>query len=184
MNYQDARSNRAQFLSLTTLYPEEFDLILPFFAREWHSYYRVRTLEGKRRKKTNWRPEKDTPTLPTAGDKLFFLLTYYKQHPLQQFHAATFGLSQAKVSLWVKLLTPMLEQSLGRLGVVPCRQGSALAGFLERFGRAGAISQDVVEQAMPRPVDDPAQKAMFSGKKKSIPTRTRSTARTTSTLST
>lgn len=183
MNYQDVKSNTVQFLSLTTLYPEEFSLILMYFSKEWYKFYRVRTLEGKRRKKTNWRPEKDTPTLPTVEDKLFFLLTYYKQHPLQQFHAATFGLSQAKVSLWVKLLTPMLEQSLFRLSVMPCREGSGLADFLGRFGLPGTLSQDVVEQTMPRSVDDSAQQEMYSGKKKSIPTKTRSTARMTSTLS-
>lgn len=183
MNYQDVKPNKVQFLSLTTLYPEEFDMVLLHFSQEWYKFYRVRTLEGKRRKKNNWRPEKDTPTLPTVEDKLFFLLTYYKQHALQQFHAATFGLSQAKVSLWVKLLTPMLEQSMSRLGVMPCREGSGLADFLNRFGQVGTLSQDVVEQTMPRPLDDSAQEAMYSGKKKSTPTRTKSTAKMTSTLS-
>lgn len=183
MNYQDVKSNTVQFLSLTTLYLEEFSMILLHFSQEWYKFYRVRTLEGKRRKKTNWRPEKDTPTLPTVEDKLFFLLTYYKQHPLQQFHAATFGLSQAKVSLWVKLLTPMLEQSLVQLNVMPCREGSGLTDFLNRFGQVGTLSQDVVEQTMPRPVDDAAQEAMYSGKKKSIPTKTRSTVKTINTLS-
>lgn len=166
MKYQDITPNREQFKSLTTLHPEEFDLVLPHFADEWYRYYRIRTLEGKRRKKPNWRPQKDTPTLPTAGDKLFFLLAYYKQHPLQQFQAATFGLSQGKVSLWVKLLGPMLEQALKVLGCLPCRDGSALAGFIgDNFGDVRAVSQDVVEQTMPRQVDDKAQKAMYSGKK-------------------
>lgn len=183
MNYQDAKPNTVQFLSLTTLYPAEYSLILEHFSQEWYKFYRVRTLEGKRRKKTNWRPQKDTPTLPTVEDKLFFLLTYFKQHPLQQFHAAAFGLSQGKVSMWVNLLTPLLEKSLARLGTMPCREGSGLAGFMARFGQVGTLSQDVVEQTMPRPVDDAAQEAMYSGKKKSIPTKTRSTARMTSTLS-
>lgn len=166
MNYQNVHSNRNQFISLTTLYPEEFDLLLPFFAVLWYSFYRTHTLEGKRRKKVFWHNQKDTPTLPSVEEKLFFLLVYYKQHPLQQFAAATFGLSQAKVSLWVKILTPLLEQALKKLGCLPCRDGSVLNRFLVDFDNADIINQDVVEQTMPRPVADDAQKEMYSGKKK------------------
>lgn len=166
MKYLEIKSNPVQFLSLTTLYPEEFDLLLPVFAEQWYKFYRGRTLEGKRRNKPFWHCEKDTPTLPTAGDKLFFLLTYFKQHPLQQFHAAAFGLSQAKVSLWVKLLSPLLDDTLRRLGFAPCREGSGLPAFLKSFANAGVVNHDVAEQTMPRPVDDEAQKAMYSQKKK------------------
>ena len=166
MKYQDTKLNKEQFLSLTTLYPEEFDLILPIFAKLWYKFYKAYTLEGKRRVKMNWYPEKDTPTLPTVEDKLFFILTYYKQHPLQQFHAASFGLSQGKVSLWVKLLTPRLEEALKKLGHLPCRDGSILSDYLKDFGTVKVVTQDVVEQTMPRPVDNDAQEAMYSGKKK------------------
>lgn len=166
MNYEKIRTNRKQFLSLTTLYPEEFDLLLVPFSREWYKFYRTHTLEGKRRKKVNWNNEKDTPSLPRVGDKLFFILSYYKQHPLQEFQAATFHICQAKVSHWVKLLTPMVEQSLQQLGCLPCRDGEVLNQFLGDFDTSQAISHDVVEQTMPRPTDDEAQQEMYSGKKK------------------
>lgn len=167
MDYQSVRNKREQFLSLTTLYPEEFDLLLSPSEAEWYKFYRVYTLEGKRRNKTSWNPQKDTPTLPTVEDKLFFLLTYFKQHPLQQFHAASFGLSQPKVSLWVKHLTPIVEKALKKLGCLPCKDGSSLDSFMGQFEKVEAINQDVVEQTMPRPTDDQAQKEMYSGKKKS-----------------
>jgi len=173
MEYQTVRKNKEQFLSLTTLYPEEFDLLLSHFAKEWYKFYRIYTLEGKRRNKTNWNPQKDTRTLPTVADKLFFLLTYYKQHPLQQFHAASFGVSQPKVSLWVKHLTPLMEKALKKIGCLPCRDGSILGQFVEQFDEVEAINQDVVEQTMPRPTAEDAQKEMYSGKKKSIPIKTR-----------
>lgn len=183
MNYQDTKSNREQFLSLTTLFPEEFELLLFYFASQWYKFYRIFTLEGKRRKKRNWYSEKDTPTLATVEDKLFFLLTYYKQHSLQQFQAATFGLSQGKVSLWVKILTPLPEEALKELGCLPCRDGSALSGFLEGFDKVEVVTHDVVEQTMPRPVADDAQEAMYSGKKKVTLTKTRSIALMTNTSS-
>lgn len=166
MNYQNVRSNRKQFLSITTLHPEEFDLLLRYFSERWYTFYRTHTLEGKRRNKVNWSPQKDTPTLPTVEEKLFFILSYYKQHALQEFQAATFSLSQSKVSLWVKILTPLMEDTLKRMGCLPCRDGSVLTDFLTDFDTSEGISQDVVEQTMPRPVSDDAQQAMYSGKKK------------------
>jgi len=166
MNYHTLKINREQFLSLTSLYPEEFEKLLSPFSSAWYEFYTYFTLEGKRRLKSNWHPEKDTPTLPGVEDKLLFLLTYFKLHPLQQFQAASFGLSQPKVSLWVKILIPVLESSFKNLKCLPCREGSALAGFLKDHGKCEAIHQDVVEQTTPRPVDDDAQAAQYSGKKK------------------
>jgi len=166
MEYQTVRKNREQFLSLTTLYPEEFDLVLRHFAPAWYKFYRIYTLEGIRRSKPSWHCEKDTKTLPKVEDKLFFMLAYYKQHPLQQFQAASFGLSQPKVSIWIKLLTPLLETALKKLGCLPCRDGNALDQFLTHFEKVDTINQDVVEQTIPRPVDDAAQQELYSGKKK------------------
>jgi len=173
LTYEKSKQNRTQFLSLTTLYPEEFELILPHFRTQWYKFFRIYTLEGKRRKKKNWYAEKDTPTLPTVEDKLLFIMTYIKQHPLQQFQAALFELSQAKVSLWVKTLRPLLEKSLDDLGCLPCRDGSALKDFVKDLPNAQIINHDVVEQTTPRPVDDEAQKAQYSGKKKPILLKTR-----------
>lgn len=166
MKYKELKSKATQFLSLTTLHPEEFDYLLDRFAPLWYKFYRLYTLEGKRRKKKNWYAQKDTPTLPTAADKLFFLLTYLKQHPLQQFQAASFGLSQAKVSIWVKLLVPLLEEALKKIDCLPCRNGSVLADFLQDLPEADIVTKDVVEQTSPRPVDDQAQRKLYSGKQK------------------
>lgn len=166
MNYSTIRSNRKQFLSITTLFPEEFDFLLSYFSKEWFRFYRTHTLEGKRRKKVNWSPQKDTPTLPTVEEKQFFILSYYKQHALQEFQAATFNLSQSKVSLWVKILTPLMEEALKKMGCLPCRDGSVLSDFVADFDTSEGISQDVVEQTRPRPVSDDAQAATYSGKKK------------------
>lgn len=171
--YIKTRENREQFLSMTSLYPEEFDLLVPLFSQGWYKYNRRCTLEGKIRKIKNRSPEKDTKTLPNVEDKLFFLLVYLKQHPLQQFQAVTFDLSQAKVSQWVKILKSILEQTLVKLGCVPCRDGSVLKEFINQIPNVKVITQDVVEQSAARSVDDQAQEAQYSGKKKDIPTKTR-----------
>ena len=104
---------------------------------------------------------------------MLFILTYIKQHPLQQFQAVLFELSQGKVSLWVKTLRPLLEKSLDDLGCLACRDGHALKDFVKDLPNAQIINHDVVEQTSPRPVDDEAQKAQYSGKKKLILSKTR-----------
>jgi hypothetical protein len=172
-NYEELKLKGDQFLSLTSLYPEEFELVADYFRQEWYKYYRIFTLEGKRRKKKNWYAEKDTATLPSVEHKLLFLLTYLKQHPLQQFQAVLFGLSQAKVSTWVKVLTPLLELALQKLGCLPCRDGAVLKEFVRDIPNAEVINHDVVEQTTPRPQDDQAQQAQYSGKKKPILTKIR-----------
>ena len=163
---KELKENRKAFLGLTTLYPEEFDLILPIFSELWYKFYKIFTLEGKRRKIKNWRPQKDTKTLATTEDKLFFLLSYYKENPLQEFQGMTFELSQGKVSMWVKLLTPMLKEALNKLDLLPCRQGGALEGFLEDIPGSETINIDAVEQVAPRSIDDEAQRAQYSGKRR------------------
>ena len=105
MNYQKIRENRAanrpnQFIILTSLTVEEFDALLPVFKRHWIRYYRYHTLEGKPRKYPSLNPGKETKTLPSVAEKLFFLLSYLKNYPLQHFQAASFEISQAKVSQW------------------------------------------------------------------------------------
>ena len=59
-----------------------------------------------------------------------------------------------------------MEEALKKMGCLPCRDGSVLNDFLADFDTSGHISQDVVEQTMPRPVSDDAQAAMYSGKKR------------------
>lgn len=169
MNYEKLATNETQHLALTTLLPAEFEFILEQFRLLWYKYYKIYTLEGKRRKKKNWYPEKNTPTLPTVADKLLFILVYFKQHPLQQFQAASFSLSQAKVSLWIKILSPILLETLKKLKCIPCRDGAVLKDFLNKsadFNEVQIVNQDVVEQTTPRPTDDEAQRTQYSGKKK------------------
>lgn len=172
MDFTTAYQKPKRFLNLTSLHPEEFDILLPLFRKEWYKYYRFRTLEGKRRKSAFSKYRKQTPTLPSVEDKLFFLLTYLKNNSLQEFQGAAFGLSQAKASIWFKVLLPLLRKVLKRLRCLPCRDGQALKQVLEEFN-VQVVTQDVVEQHTGRKTAADAQEVEYSGKKKPTPTRTR-----------
>lgn len=172
-DYKKIREKETQFLSMTSLYPSEFDLILAPFKEAWYKHNRRYTLEGKTRKIKYLYPKKDTKTLPSVELKLFFILVYLKQHPLQEFQAVVFDLSQGKVSQWIKILSPILEQALKKLGCVACRDGSVLKEFASEMPEIKIITHDVVEQTAPRSTDDQAQEAQYSGKKKAILTKTK-----------
>ncbi|KAA6321567.1 hypothetical protein EZS27_028796, partial [termite gut metagenome] len=40
-------------------------------------------------------------SLPTVEDKLFFILVFMKTNPLQEHHAAGFGISQPKANMFI-----------------------------------------------------------------------------------
>lgn len=172
MNYESIRNNPTQFLSLTSLLPQEFDLVLSYFEEEWYRFYKSYTSMGKRRKGLFYNYRKKTSSLPSVADKLFFILVYYKTNPLQQFQAASFGLSQAHVSRWLSVLLPLLVRALKRLNCMPCRDGSVLKEFLADF-EVQVITHDGMEQRAARKTDQQAQQKEYSGKKKIMHIKTR-----------
>jgi hypothetical protein len=50
--------------------------------------------------------------LPTAADKLLFILYCLKNNPTQQNLAFIFGLSQDRANKWIGLLVPILSKAL------------------------------------------------------------------------
>ena len=119
MHYVLIRQHPAQFLSLTSILPQEFDLLLPRFQTHWERYYRYHTLEGKKRLVAGHR-EHGNAKLSGTPTKMFFL----KTNSVQQHHAASFGVSQSKVSRLAHVLLDIFDQTLKSLGMSPERDGS------------------------------------------------------------
>ena len=122
MNYEQLLSNRTQFLSLTSLEPTEFTHLLTIFTPLWEKYYRYHTTLGKKRKIVCYQEHKSA-LLQGTGQKLFFLLVYLKNNPLQTFHGVAFGVSQPKVSQIIPVLLTIFDQTLKQMGLSPCRDG-------------------------------------------------------------
>ena len=165
IDYNKIRENSTQFVILTSLTVAEFDALLPVFRRHWIKYNKYHTLEGKRRKLPNLKPGRPTRTLPSLEEKLFFLLSYLKNYPLQQFQAASFHISQGKVSQWIKVLPPLLQKSLAELGALPERKGEAVVSVLAKYN-GEALTMDAAERPVERSQDDDNQKDHYSGKQK------------------
>ena len=77
-------------------------------------------------------PDKDTKSLPSVEEKLFFILIYLKNYSLQEMMAASFGFSQSQASKWKKVLCPLLFDTLDALKMLPLRDGHRVAQVLEK----------------------------------------------------
>lgn len=168
MNYFKIRKRPRQFLSVTGLQVEEFDFLYSPFYNRWRNFYRIHTIEGKKRKTPLINSEANTKTLPSAEEKLFFILVYLKNYGLQEMTAASFDFSQSQASKWQKVLRPLLEKALGDIKMLPQRDGQKVAQTLEKFG-ATKCFQDVSERLIERPADQDTQQEFYSGKKKHTP---------------
>ena len=164
MNYLALRERPTQFLALTSLLPAEFDELLTFFAPRWASYHRYHTLDGARRQFPAHR-ERANATLAGTDTKLFFLLTYLKTNSLQAHQAASFGVSQTRVSRLTGPLLDVLNQTLAARGLLPVRDGTQLAQRLAAHPDK-VFTYDGVERGIPRNADREGQQEEYSAKKK------------------
>ncbi|RZK31024.1 MAG: transposase family protein [Hymenobacter sp.] len=84
--------------------------------------------------------------------KLFFLLIYLKTNSLQQRQAASFGVSQTRVSRLAGVLLEVLNQTLVALDLLPVRDGAQLAERLT--GHPDKVfTYNGVERGIPRNAD-------------------------------
>jgi hypothetical protein len=91
MKYDKIRKNLSRLQSLTGFSVEEFDSFLPAFRYEWDEYCSHYTLQGKVRERISY--GRGSSLLPMIGDKLLFILSCLQNSPLQEYHGATFGMT-------------------------------------------------------------------------------------------
>jgi hypothetical protein len=159
MNYSALRERPSQFLALTSLHVAEFDDLLTDFGPAWERYHRYHTLDGALRRQPAHQ-ERANAVLAGTDTKLFFLLTSLKSNSLQHHQAASFGVSQTRVSR-----LGVLNQVLARPGLLPVRDGAALAQHLAAHPTQG-FCLDGVERGIPRNTDRDGQAEEYSAKKK------------------
>lgn len=164
LNYEGTKNNPKQFLALTSLMVEEFEYLSEEFQKDWWRYYQYHTLRGKKRKNPLIAERADV-SLSTPEEKLFFVLVHLKNNPLNEFQAACFGLSEGKTSEWVTLLLKILQQTLKRLKLIPCRDGAMIKPLLEKLN-IHKVTLDATERSVQRSGDNQVQEEYYSGKKK------------------
>src|SRR5215475_11648416 len=140
LRFTDVQSRPTEFLDLTSLTLDEFQLLVSPFETAFHARMVAWRLDGKPRSARQFRIYKNCP-LPTPEDRLLFILTYLKTYALQVMHGRLFGMSQSKANQWIHVLLPVLLAALRPLGDAPARSLMALA---QRFGVSEADAATVV----------------------------------------
>lgn len=161
---QNDPADHPNLLQLTSLHPTEFMRLLTVFDPLCRNYFQYHTLEGTPRRVPKFEDDARC-SLPGSYSKLFFILTYLKENPRQHYHGRLFHMQQPRVSKWIALLLPLLEETLTQLKSLPKRFGYELYAFLQTFTRY-VLLMDATERRIPRSVNYQRQKHEYSGKKK------------------
>jgi hypothetical protein len=147
LQFTDVQDRPTEFLDLTSLTLEEFQLLLPPFEAAFQAHMAAWRLDGKPRTARRFSVYHNCP-LPTPEDRLFFLLTYLKTYSLQVVQGRLFEMSQSKANQWIHVLLPALLAALRTLGDTPARSLTALA---QRLGVSEAAAAAVVTSLAEEP---------------------------------
>lgn len=122
--------NEQRLRSMTGMDKALFLTFLPHFTAAMENYLAHTTLDGYIRESDRALTYANSP-LPTATDRLLFILTYLKLNPIQEVQGQLFGMSQPNVSKWSRLLMEIMLLALDRQGMLPARTASELATYLQ-----------------------------------------------------
>jgi hypothetical protein len=158
LSYNNLKAKSSLVKSATGLSKPEFEYLLPVFEQEWKEYISLYTIEGRPRiRKSKGRKNN---TFKSVADMQVFILYDYRHNPTQEFMGLHFKMPQPKVAIWVKILEPLLEKGLAKLGLLPVRDSVKLD---KQLIESVTILLDGSERPVNRPKYD--QKEFYSGKK-------------------
>ncbi len=124
--FGDVAARPTELLDLTSLTREEFAAVVGPFEAAFTAHMTLWRFDGQPRRTRRYTTYANCP-LPTAEDRLFFLLVYLKTYPLQVVQGQLFGLPQGKTNQWIHVLLPVLREALRQLGDAPSRSLEELA---------------------------------------------------------
>jgi len=162
LNFANIRNNSEKVVSLTSLTVTEFDELLISFSEVWEYEMRYFNFDGSERQRTY--SEKKNGILKEVEDKLFFILYYLKNNPLQEAIAENFGMSQPQANVCIHFYNKILYRALEKQKCLPERKISAFKNRLSKNSKLEFYC-DGTERIIPRSTDYETQKENFSGKK-------------------
>src|ERR671923_2842898 len=129
VQFTDVQAHPTEFLDLTSLTLDEFQQLVPSFEAAFQAHMAAWRLDGKPRTARRFTVYENCP-LPTAEDRLLFILAYVKTYSLQVVQGRLFGMGQSKANQWMHVLLPALLTALRTLGDAPARSLTALTRLL------------------------------------------------------
>ncbi len=165
LTYTELVKQPVRLQALTSLRPDEFEALLPYFAEADAATQSAKyTQTGQPRQRKPGGGSK--ARLARLEDKLLFILIYQKTYPLQTAHGLLFGLSQSQTNEWLQRLLPVLHAALTRAGYAPERDPAHLGQRRAAPAKPLAVQLDGTERPRQRPQNPAKQRAHYSGKKK------------------
>ncbi len=122
--------NERRLRAFTGLDSATFTDFLSHFTEAMECYLSHTTLDGYVRESDRAITYANSP-LPTAADRLLFILTYLKQNAIQEVHGQLFGMSQSNANKWIHLLHPVLNHALANQALLPARTAAEFAARSE-----------------------------------------------------
>lgn len=143
--------------------PQELQALLPAFSESLirHSFV-VKPKEKRQRKLGGGR----RGHLPTALDKMVFVLMYLKTYPTFDVMGFLTGRQRSKCQYSVANLLPVLEMALGKHLVLPKRKISSPEEFFKLFPEIKEVFLDGAERRTQKPRDRKRRNKLYSGKRK------------------
>src|SRR5436190_24227126 len=136
LRYAELVRKPMDVLDMTSLTPDEFQLLVPPFEAAFQAHMSEWRLDGKPRTARRFTVYKNC-LLATPEDRLLFILVYLKTYALKVVQGRLFGMGQSKANQWIHVLLPALLAALRDLGDAPTRCLTALA---QRLGVPDAVA--------------------------------------------
>lgn len=163
INTQRLLKNSRLCKAVTGSSPEELEALLPAFTKSIIRYrYQIRPKQERMRRLGGGRKG----DLPTALDKLVFILIYLKVYPTFDVMAFLTDRQRSKCQRSVMQFLPTLEMALGRKLALPRRKISSPEEFFRAFPEAREVFLDGTERRVQKPKNLKRRAKLYSGKKK------------------
>lgn len=125
LNYDQVIKTNGRLLSLTSLTPNEFDILAESVDESLKHRMKMKTIQGDKRNGRSFVIYKNS-SLPTAKDRLLFILIFLKQNIIQDLMATIFDMPQPKVHYWLYTMLESIRDALRASGDAPSRDKEAL----------------------------------------------------------
>lgn len=153
--------------SLTGLSEEQFDQLLSTFTLVYEEIHQKVYEKGRETGTRQRKPGGGAKgKLPTMSDKLLFVLYYYKTYPTFDVLGTQFEMARSKAHKNLHKLSPILQATLVRLGMMPHREFKTPEELKAALDGIDQIIIDATERAFRRSQDNATQREYYSGKKK------------------
>jgi hypothetical protein len=148
LRFADIQTRPTEVLDVTRLTVDELQRLIPAFEAAFQTHMAHWRFDGLPRPARRYTTYTNCP-LPTAEDRLLFILVYLKTYPLQVVQGRLCGMGQSEAHQRIHGLLLVLRATLRALGDAPARSVKELAPRLKVAEAAAAAG--VVPRAGPAP---------------------------------